>query len=809
MFKHNYLQKLAFDNIRKQKKFYKFIFISLVMVFVLSTIISILFASYEDIGYRERYQRYGIWSAVVKNSNDAVIQQLKADDMDVGYVYDLGDIRYQGQKVGVMSSLDHTAQKLAKLNLIDGRMPVQQDEIILEEDQFVNLGIPQKINQTLELTTHYQDQELTKEYKIVGIVSNYTQIYTTTLGNIITTQITSPQYDALLYSQDNLNLWNKIIDKELETEVELNIKTYNYYLNLNHRYDEGDYTKILRRLIIFIGFVGVLGTMVSAMTKRTENFVLMRAIGATSKQIQKMVVYEGIILIFIALLVGLSIAILLSVIVLYTYHQLMNAPFIFMINKTFYIQFSLSLLTSLIGIFIPSFQAYFVPLSGKIQQKAKKHRVRSIRKNNILSLSFKEFMDHKILSFLLVAIIFVGIMIGDLMSLSVESYKDTNRSMNEEDDFDYILENNSAEFSQTELNNLSHLSGVESQIIHSQEIYATWPGIENEKSMISHRKLNDSLLLNDDSPLYQRMSIYYYENENMVKEVLNNNGIIGRFPENDNEILVVKPCVQVHEGGYGTSLEHSQCENSVQDEDLKVGNTLSISYTDEYNEVVDKTIDTEFKIVGVIEFDNVIRKEERLFDYSFTAITNASTYQKYFENQKQLCYFDIDDQSAMFPLKKELFEMKKKYPDSYYQDTYTELQLQHIQNVEMILKDCSFFFIFLTGTMVLTYLQRKIKVLSLKSEIGLYRAIGMTKKQLYFIHLFYGIIIYLLAVILYLSFYISNLAMANLNYDEIISTVFSPINSMVLVALGICFIATIYFPIRSQLKENLLSSISS
>lgn len=84
----------------------------------------------------------------------------------------------------------------------------------------------------------------------------------------------------------------------------------------------------------------------------------------------------------------------------------------------------------------------------------------------------------------------------------------------------------------------------------------------------------------------------------------------------------------------------------------------------------------------------------------------------------------------------------------------------------------------------------------------------MTKKQLYFIHLFYGIIIYLLAVILYLSFYISNLAMANLNYDEIISTVFSPINSMVLVALGICFIATIYFPIHSQLKENLLSSIS-
>ena len=151
MFKHNYIQKIAYDNIRKQKKFYKFVFISLVMVFVLSTIISILFASYEEIRYRERYERYGLWSAVVKNSNDSVIQQLE-DDVDIGYIYDLGDVQYQGQKVGTMSSLDKTAQELVKLNLEDGRMPYQQDEIVLEEDQFLNLGIPQKIHQTIELS---------------------------------------------------------------------------------------------------------------------------------------------------------------------------------------------------------------------------------------------------------------------------------------------------------------------------------------------------------------------------------------------------------------------------------------------------------------------------------------------------------------------------------------------------------------------------------------------------------------------------------------------------------------------------------
>ena len=478
MFKHNYIQKIAYDNIRKQKKFYKFVFISLVMVFVLSTIISILFASYEEIGYRERYERYGLWSAVVKNSNDSVIQQLE-DDVDIGYIYDLGDVQYQGQKVGRMSSLDKTAQELVKLNLEDGRMPYQQDEIVLEEDQFLNLGIPQKIHQTIELSIMYQGQELTREYKIVGIVSNYTQIYDTSLGNIITSQITSNQYDALLYSQDNLNLWNEIIEKELETDILFNTNTYKYYQQstspLKNSYEEGDYTKILSRMIICVGFVGVLGTMVSAMAKRTENFVLMRAIGTTSKQIQKMVIYEGIILIFIALLIGLIIGVFLSSIVLYAYYQLMGGTFIFIVNKTFYIQFCLSLLTSLIGIFIPSFQAYSIPLTGKIQQKVKRNRVRKVRKINILSLGFKEFADHKMVSFLLIVIIFIGIMIGDLMNLSVESYVDTNNSIREKSDFDYILRSSQEVFSQKDLNKLTNINGLESQIIHSQKIYATWP----------------------------------------------------------------------------------------------------------------------------------------------------------------------------------------------------------------------------------------------------------------------------------------------------------------------------------------------
>ena len=64
------------------------------------------------------------------------------------------------------------------------------------------------------------------------------------------------------------------------------------------------------------------------------------------------------------------------------------------------------------------------------------------------------------------------------------------------------------------------------------------------------------------------MSILYYENENMVKDVLTKYNLQGRFPENDNEILIVKPCIQVHENGYGLSIDHLECDNNILDIDL-------------------------------------------------------------------------------------------------------------------------------------------------------------------------------------------------------------------------------------------------
>ena len=227
MFKQNYIQKLAFDNIRKQKKFYKFIFVSLLTTFILSSLIAILYASYEEISYREKYTRYGKWGLVIDCESENELKSLKKDcSITSGHIYRVGDVNYQGKSLGEMTSLDNTALDLTSLQLKEGRFPQNASEIILEEDRMVGLNIPHKVNQTIELTVNDGNHQQTLPYKIVGIVKNYSQIYSISLGSFITVNRPTSNYQTLVYSKDNLQLWNSVITNQFEDRIQYNMETY-------------------------------------------------------------------------------------------------------------------------------------------------------------------------------------------------------------------------------------------------------------------------------------------------------------------------------------------------------------------------------------------------------------------------------------------------------------------------------------------------------------------------------------------------------------------------------------------------------
>lgn len=804
MFERNYLKKLAFDNIRKQKSFYRFLFISIVLVFALSSVISILFSSFDSIGYQERYEEYGSWSTMFNDLSHEELEKLKSFDKDlkVGNIYHIGDVDYQGRYIGSLDSLDQNSIELTPLTLVEGRFPTHQKEIVIEENQCLLMNIPKSINQTIELTIHENDETYTQQYQVVGIVKGYTQNILE-LGSFLTTQKTSLQSQILLYSENNKDLWNEVIAEGLYEKASLNQMTYSQYQNYDNdhpHYFDSDYTIFMRYFIVSLGFAGIFGTMVSSLSKRTRYLTLMKAMGATSKQIQKMIVYEGVMLSMIAGVIGLLIGFLLSFIVLFAYHLYMHRVFMLTIGSMFYIQLLILIITTFIAIFIPSLNAYDIPNIQRIKFNIKLSKSQKIRKLNIFSLAIEEFTTHKFISIALTLIVIIGIYFGVIMMESIDSFYQSMAYIKNTDLYDYKIELSEQIADSTEMSLLTENEGISSQIIYRRDLNITWQGIEKQKDGLQFRTTYESY-----AKYGERASLVCYEDEQMLKELLSKYHMQGRFPVNDHEVLLLKPWITFHENGQSISIVKVDFENYSSDVGLEIGD-LIYGFDSQQN---NKAIDEPFEIVGTIQFESLSDKEQSLFDNSYQLIMSHTYYQKYFQRDSQTVVLaDIKNNHAINQFKNDISKIIAHYEYAEYTDTSAEQQRYILFEVQFVSKMVSFCGILVSGIVTLTYLYRKIKILGARHEIGLYRAIGATKKQIYGIHLLYGLIIYMLALFIIIPIVISNLMRMEGSLWELILAYIDIKIVIYVCILAIVFIGSMILPVWSALKENLLETMS-
>lgn len=805
MFKHNYLQKLAFDNIRKQKIFYRFIFISLVLVFALSSCIAILFSSYDAIGYKEKSIKFGQWSAILYGPKESNIDTLKTKvkDTKVGYLSYAGNVSYKDYDAGRLDSLDQNAMELAPLTLIKGRLPIHPKELLLTENQCTILGIAKDIHQNIELTITTGNTLEVQQFEIVGIIDDQLHKGMLEIGDFITTQFSTTQDIAILYAKDTKQLWNTMIEEELHEKTVYNQKTYDQYKTINRdipHYIDNDITNVFRYLIAVLGFIGVFGTVVSSLAKRTEHFALMKAIGATSKQIQKMIVYEGLILSVIAGIIGFIIGCLLSFVVLFGYHIIMKSDFMFVMGSKLYSQIVISIMAIIIGICLPSFEAYYVSLTQNIKQKVTISRVRKVRSQNIFALAIREFSLHKFISISMIAIIMIGIVMGSMFFDSIENYQQVVAESKMNVDFDYFIDDN-GDLTSSDIQSLTSIEDVTSQVIHFRDIEMTWQGIEETKSILNYRIRHSQMKYAESA------SISYYENGEMVEEVLSQHHMQGRYPQNDNEVLIVKPWINIHEGGYGSSLANPHDdEEYIKDVGLEIGDYVTIAYADQGMTDVSHFIDRPLKIVGTITFEDVTRKECSLFNYKYQLITNRSAYQKYIpDDSSTKLLFDANTQKAGIELKNEILQIIYGKHNVRFKDTQQEMQENIMESLQFILKVGPFCGTFLAGIIVLTYLYRKVKILGAKHEIGLYRAIGATKRQIYLIHLIYGLMIYVIVICIIIFIIVMNVKGP---IEETFVGNFVAKQSPYVALLGVVFMIAFMLPVYSELKENLMQTIT-
>jgi len=449
-----------------------------------------------------------------------------------------------------------------------------------------------------------------------------------------------------------------------------------------------------------------------------------------------------------------------------------------------------------------------MPLTGKITQKIRFKKTRKVRRINILRLAIEEIYNNKFASCLLIGIMVIGLTSGLMSGQTIYYYIEDSQSINKMKNYDYILNNDYVENSQclstNDINDLTHIEGISSQVIHKQPIQMSFDGVEKNPNAGPV----ESLELYEQYPMILDGYIVYYENQDEFFDVLKKYNYQGQETFYDNEVLLFKPHFYINKNGLSSDIceDHESIETEYIDSGLDVGDQIQvISYVDNHRE--QQTVLKEpFKIVETVSFDQIDYKYQKLFETEYLLIVSKETYQKYFqEDFSQKLLFDVSDKQNIGLFKQKVLSLSKQNHFDY-SDTLASTQILKTQMQEDFIKNIAFTGILFVGITILVYIQRKIYVISIGHNIGLYRAIGMTKKQIYEIYGIYSMIIYMLSLIMFMLLFI--LVMIWNSSDLIIDLIkiYSLISYIVLMFL---FLFAVIFPIHCSLKENILKHITT
>ena len=235
------------------------------------------------------------------------------------------------------------------LEIIDGRIPQTDSEIIFSDTLTKYNETDIKLGSQIELELQNGDNSYKKTYTIVGMV-NITDEYIETVNNL-----NSDKYIAITklneYSEsDKLNVYIKIkdLDKRLETIAKLQGIGDNTYKNLigsnnaiteknlsryeNNKYvylynntllgmQTGDYIDETAKMVYSVAGIIILVIILTSVycirnsfdisiTEKIKQYGILSSIGATKKQIRKIVFHEAFILGIISIPIGIIIGIL-------------------------------------------------------------------------------------------------------------------------------------------------------------------------------------------------------------------------------------------------------------------------------------------------------------------------------------------------------------------------------------------------------------------------------------------------------------------------------------------------------------------
>lgn len=355
------LSRLTIKNLKLNKKRTIVTIIGIILATALITGVATLVSSFKASIIQYEKSQNGDYHYEFQNVPINELKYIEKNrNIEMTYItQDIGYSKLEASKneykpyVYLMGYSKKAMEKL-NLNLLEGRLPEKEDEIVISKHIQTNGKVDIKIGDelTLEIGKRIRGEEelnqtnpymlekyipeeiipeFTKKYKIVGIIER---------PNWSVESYKAPGYTVITLLGDNLqgknvNIYTRYKDLEQQhattAQIEqvdqkiienLSIEDYNnlkYEFNVNSglirwensEFSEGTLTMIYAvagiviAIIIVTSVFCIRNSFEISITEKTKQYGMLASIGATSKQIRKDVLYEGFILAIFGIPIGI------------------------------------------------------------------------------------------------------------------------------------------------------------------------------------------------------------------------------------------------------------------------------------------------------------------------------------------------------------------------------------------------------------------------------------------------------------------------------------------------------------------------
>ena len=278
----------------------------------------------------------GEWQVIMNNVNEEGLEEVKTNKQIEKYenVYTLGWAEVANENDGkpylLVQSLGDTEHALFPINLVSGRMPEKEDEILLPENFIANAKEKYQVGDTITLetgqrfiekeqlseNTPYQEKESLKNttkhtFTIVGIMERlpfeieefscpgYTCItngfHTDNQKLFLTIHSPSKMQDFLM---------RQTISDSYVPHSDL-LQFYGAFKASGERSVLIGLTTVLVLLIAYGSISLIYNSFSISISERIRQFGIMRSIGASNRQIRRMVLFEAFLLAIIGIVLGI------------------------------------------------------------------------------------------------------------------------------------------------------------------------------------------------------------------------------------------------------------------------------------------------------------------------------------------------------------------------------------------------------------------------------------------------------------------------------------------------------------------------